>query len=177
MPTKPIAELKSRVGDSYATVEDFEIEAGKVEEFARAIGDDNPAHRDEAAADAQGFEEIPAPLTFVRTAYFPRYRPDDVEEIRPFDLGFRPEYSVHGEQEYEFERPLYVGDVLSGEVELADVYQREGSRGGTMTFAEYRFEYRDAEGDLVLTERQTIIETGGAIDDSDASEDGGGEPE
>jgi acyl dehydratase len=175
MPMKPITELKSQVGESYVTVEDFEIEAGKVEEFARAIGDDNPAHGDEAAANTQGFEEIPAPLTFIRTAYFPRYRPDDIEEIRPFDLGFHPEYSVHGEQEYEFERPLYVGDVLTGEVELTNVYQREGSRGGTMTFAEYRFEYRDEDGNLVLTERQTVIETGGAIDEPEDGENGGGE--
>jgi acyl dehydratase len=176
MPAKPIAELESQVGESYVTVEDFEIEAGKVEEFARAIGDENPAHRDKTAAKKQGFEEIPAPLTFVRTAYFPRYRPDDIENIRPFDLGFRPEYSVHGEQEYKFERPLYVGDVLMGEVELADVYQREGSRGGTMTFAEYRFEYRDEDGELVLTERQTIIETGGAIDEPEDDKHGEGEP-
>lgn len=175
MPTKPIAELKSRVGESYVTVTDFEIEAGKVEEFARALGDDNPAHRDEAAAETQGFEEIPAPLTFIRTAYFPRYRPDDVEAIRPFDLGFQPEYLVHGEQKYEFERPLRVGDTLTGEVELADVYQREGNRGGAMTFAAYRFEYRDTDGDVVLTEHQTIIETGGTIDESDETENAEGD--
>ena len=165
MPTKSVDELREKVGESYATVEGFEIEAGKVEEFARAVKDDNPAYRDEAAAAEQGFDEIPAPLTFVRTAYFPRYRPAEFDDIRPFDLGFRREYTVHGEQEYEFERPLLVGDVLSGEVELADIYEREGSRGGTMTFAEYRFRYWDEEDDLVLTERQTVIETGGAIDE------------
>jgi acyl dehydratase len=170
MPTKPIEEIKEQIGTSYETIEGLEIEAGKVEEFARSIKDDNPAHRDEAAAKAQGFEEVPAPLTFVRTAAFPRYRPDDFDDIRPFDLGFRSEYIVHGEQEYEFERPLYVGDVLSGEIELADVYQREGSRGGTMTFAEYRVRYWDEDGDLVVTERQTVIETGGAIEEDGDSE-------
>ena len=164
MPTKSIEELKEKVGESHRTIENFRIEAGKVEEFARAIRDDNPAHRSEEAATEQGFDRIPAPLTFVRTAYFPRYRPDDFEEIRPFDLGFRSEYSVHGEQQYEFERPRYVGDVLSGEVELADVYQRDGSRGGTMTFAEYELHYWDQNDNVVLTERQTVIETGGAID-------------
>lgn len=165
MPTKSIEELEAQIGESYRTIEEFEIEAGKVEEFARSIKDDNPAHRDEAAAKEQGFEAVPAPLTFARTAHFPRYRPDDFDELRPFDLGFRPEYIIHGEQEYEFERPLYVGDVLSGEVELTDVYQREGSRGGTMTFAKYRYRYWDENGELVLTERETLIETGGAIDE------------
>jgi acyl dehydratase len=167
MPTKSIEELEEMVGETHKTVEDFAIEAGKVEEFARAIKDDNPAHRDETAAADQGFDAVPAPLTFVRTAYFPRYRPEEFDEIRPFDLGWRREYSVHGEQEYEFERPLCVGDVLTGEVELADIYQREGSRGGEMTFAEYELRYWDQDDELVLTERQTVIETGGAIDEDE----------
>lgn len=165
MPTKPIEELNNTVGESCITIEEFEVEAGKIEEFARAIKDDNPAHRDHDEAREQDFEKIPAPLTFTRTAYFPRYRPEDVEDIRPFDLGLRQEYSVHGEQAYEFERPVYVGDTLTGEAELTDVYQREGSRGGTMTFVEYTFRYWDEDGDLVLTEYQTIIETGGAIEE------------
>ena len=165
MPRKSMEELEAMVGESHTTIEGFEIEAGKVEEFAQAIKDDNPAHRDEEAATEQGFDEVPAPLTFIRTAYFPRYRPDEYDDIRPFDLGWRSEYSVHGEQEYEFERPLRVGDVLTGEVELADVYQREGSRRGQMTFAEYELQYWDQNDDLVLTERQTVIETGGAIDE------------
>ena len=166
MPTKSIAELREMVGETRRTVEGFTVEAGKVEEFARAVKDDNPAHRDDAAAEAQGFERRPAPLTFSRTAYFPRYRPDGVDEIRPFDLGFRSAYSVHGEQSYEFERPVHVGDTLHADVTLADVYRREGSAGGEMTFAEFEFEYLDADGDLVFTERQTVIETGGPIDDS-----------
>lgn len=89
MPTKPIEELTEKIGKSYTTVDGFEIEAGKVEEFARALKDDNPAFRNEAAATEQGFDKIPAPLTFIRTAYFPRYRPEEFDDIRPFDLGFR----------------------------------------------------------------------------------------
>lgn len=166
MPRKPIEEIRQLVGETRRTVEGFEVEPGKVEEFARAVKDDNPAHRDDAAAADQGFERRPAPITFTRTAYFPRYRPTGVDEIRPFDLGFHSEYSVHGEQSYEFERPVYVGDTLHADVTLTDVYQREGSAGGSMTFAEFKFEYFDADGDLVFTERQTVIETGGPINDS-----------
>ncbi|MFB6311060.1 MAG: MaoC family dehydratase N-terminal domain-containing protein [Salinirussus sp.] len=157
MPSKSMAELEELVGQSQQVVEDFEIEAGKVEEFARAIGDDNPAHRSSNAARSQGFERVPAPLTFTRVAYFPRYRPDGVDGIRPFDLGFDPERRLHGEQAYEFERPVRVGDVLSATVTLVDVYQREGS-GGTLSFAEFELEYFDANGELVLTERNSVIE-------------------
>lgn len=168
MPSKSVKELKKLVGKSRTVIEELEIEAGKVAEFARAIRDDNPAHRDHDEAREQDFKTIPAPLTFTRTGYFPRYHPDSVDSIRPFDLGFRQEYTVHGEQAYEFERPVYVGDTLTGEVELTNIYQQEGRRGGTMTFAEYTFRYCDQDGNLVLTEHQTVIETGGAIEEEES---------
>jgi acyl dehydratase len=149
--------LEAMIGRSERVIEDLEIEAGKVEEFARAVGDDNPAHRDASAARNQGFEAIPAPLTFTRVGYFPRYRPDGVDDLRPFDLGFAPDRRLHGEQAYEFERPVRVGDVLSATITLTDVYQREGT-GGTLTFAEFELEYVDADGEPVLTERNSVIE-------------------
>jgi acyl dehydratase len=164
MPTKSMAELEEMVGRSVTSIEGLEVEPGKVAEFARAITEDNEAFFDEDAAREQGFDSIPAPLTFTRTAYFPRYRPEGVDEVRPFDLGFREGHAVHGEQEYEFHRPVTVGDTLSGTVTLTDVYQREGSRGGQMTFATFEIEYRDQHDDLVITERSTVIETSG-IDD------------
>ena len=178
MPTKPLSELEDLVGESRHTVEGLRVEAGKVEEFARAVNDEDPIHREAAAADDRGFDAVLAPLTFTRTAYFPRYRPDGIDENLGFDLGLRKEYLVHGEQEYEFERPAEVGDVLDGTTTLTDVYQREGSRGGTMTFAVYETEFRDRDGELVCTTRLTRIETGGAIEDGGrdgASDDGGGE--
>lgn len=165
MPTKSLETLQDMVGETRLTVCDLHVEAGKVEEFARAIKDDNPAHRDREAAREQGFERIPAPLSFTRTAYFPRYQTDAVDGDQDWDLGFDPEYVVHGEQEYTFERPVLVGDILTGETTLEDVYQREGSRGGTMTFAVLVTRYYDADGDLVVTESKTRIETGEAIDE------------
>jgi peroxisomal enoyl-CoA hydratase 2 len=160
MPEKPIEELEALVGTSVVTVEDFAIEAGKVEEFARAVKDDDPIHRDRAVAQERGFEDIPAPLTFERVSMFPRYR---TVEKYGIDLGFREEYTIHGEQAYEYERPLVVGDVLTGTTTLADVYERDGGRGGTMTFAVLETEYTDEDGELVLTARSTAIETAGAI--------------
>ena len=168
MPTKPLSELKALVGESKRTVEGLRIEAGKVEEFARAVNDGDPVHRDESVAAERGFDAVPAPLTFTRTAYFPRYRPEGIDENLGFDLGLREEYLVHGEQEYEFERPAEIGDVLHGETTLTEVYQREGSRGGTMTFAIYETEFRDRDDELVCTTRLTRIETGGAIDEDGA---------
>lgn len=159
-----IDELKSKVGETETSVEGFEIEAGKVAEFARCIGDDNPVYHDEDAARQQGFRAIPAPLTFTRVAVFPRYRPPGGSRLG-FELGFDVRREIHGEQEYEFERPVFVGDVLEGETTLTDASQREGARGGMMTFATLETEYRDSSGDLVVTERSTVIETESAIEE------------
>lgn len=164
-----IDDLQSRIGETEASVDEFRIEAGKVAEFARAIGDDNPAYRDEEAARAKGFEAIPAPPTFTRVAMFPHYRPPDGSRLG-FELGFDVRREIHGEQEYEFERPLLVGDSLYAETTLTDAFQREGSRGGAMTFAILETEYRTAAGDLVVTERSTLIETEDAIADGEPDE-------
>ncbi len=176
MPTKPLAELEAMVGDSHRTVEGFRVEAGKVAEFARAITDPNPVFRDESVARERGFDAVPAPLTYPRVKRFPRYRADDGAAIDEghygFDLGFRPEYVLHGEQAYEYARPLLAGDELTGTTTLTDIYQRDGGRAGTMTFAVLETEYRDQSGELVLTDRATAIETEGAVDDDSESESG-----
>ncbi len=160
MPTKPLSALEAQVGTSHRTVEGFEIEAGKVAEFARAITDPNAVFFDAQTARDRGHDRIPAPMTFTRVGTFPRYA---VGDERGFDLGFRPEHVLHGEQSYEYVRPVRVGDVLEGTTTLADCYQRDGERGGTMTFAVFETTYTDQDGDRVLTERTTSIETTGAI--------------
>lgn len=160
--SEALERLESMVGESVETVRGFTVEGGKVEEFARAVGDDDPVYRDPAIAAERGFDAVPAPLTFARTADFPRYRTG-----REVDLGFRPEYTLHGEQTYEYDRPLVVGDTLAGETAVVNAYEREGARGGTMTFAEVETEYRDASGERVLVSRATAIETDGAVVDSD----------
>ena len=164
-------ELRSRVGETRTTIGGLRVEAGKVEEFARAIGDDDPLYRDREGATDRGFGDTPAPLTFTRTGRFERYRTGE-----SIELGFRPEYTLHGAQAYEYDRPLLVGDVLRGETTVVDVTEREGERGGTMTFAEVETTYyderngSDGSDERVLTERATVIETDGAVvDDTEAT--------
>jgi acyl dehydratase len=146
------------VGESVRTVEDLRVDWSKIDEMARAIRDDNPVHRHPDAAQEQGHESIPAPLIYPMTALFERYQVNG-GPLYAFDFGMDQRYKVLGEQAYEYERPMYEGDVLTGVTTLSDIYQRDGSRAGTMTFAVLETEYTDEDGDLVVTERRTIIET------------------
>jgi acyl dehydratase len=163
---RTLDRLEDRVGDAVESVEELTVEAGKVAEFAAAVGDDDPVFRDPEVAAERGFERRPAPPTFTRTAMFPRHRPDGVGRLG-FDLGFDVRYELHGEQTYEFERPVYVGDTLSATTTLTDAYEREGRQGGTMTFAVLETEYVDGEESPVVSERATVIETEGTVTEND----------
>jgi acyl dehydratase len=159
MPKKSLTELEEMIGESRVTVDGLTVERGKVAEFATAVRDENPVYRDADTAADQGLDEVPAPPTFTQVARHPHYQPADFDDgIQGFDLGFDEARTVHGEQEYEFERPAFVGETLTGTTTLTDVFQREGS-DGTMTFAVLTTEYRNDDGELLVTERRTAIET------------------
>lgn len=162
MSKKTFDERESMIGTSVRTAEGLRIEAGKVAEFAAAIGDGDPIYRDVALARERGFENVPAPLTFTRTAEFPRYRPQEFVEPRGFGLELDPTTTLHGEESYEYHAPAVVGDVLSATATLTDVRRHEGERGGEMTFADIEQVFEDRTGRPIVTVRSTYIETEGA---------------
>lgn len=176
MADKSLSEMESLVGESVTTSRNVTVEAGKVAEFANALRDHRPLFRSSDVATAAGYDTTPAPLTFTRISYFPRYRPVGVGRGLGFDLGFAPERVVHGEQAYQFDRPLYVGETLTGITTLRDVFQRDGSNGGTMTFAVLETEFETREGERVLTATNTRIETGEGTGQQEESRTDGGRP-
>jgi hypothetical protein len=124
------------------------IERGKVREFARAAGSDNPAYAGPAPV---------IPPTFLTTAANFWAPPG---EAAAFDLGFELARVLHGEEEYEFfGPPPRAGQTLSVTHRVGDRWEKEGKRGGTMRFARLVTEYRDEAGDLVAEQRTTVIET------------------
>jgi len=132
------------------------VEFGKIREFARAIKDDNPLYFDpEYANDEAG--GVLAPPTFTMTlAHW------DSGKGRPaLDLDLRR--LLHGEQEFEYLRPIHAGDVLTATTRVANVFEKAGSRGGTMKFAVLETEFKNQKGVLVLRSRSTLIETGQVV--------------
>ena len=92
-------------------------------EFAKAVRDDNPAHRDRAAAAEQGFAGIPAPLTFVAASAHWRRGPNPLAE---HDLDLTR--TLHGESEWEYARPLLAGEELTVHQDLAGIEEKQGRR-------------------------------------------------
>ncbi len=160
-------------------VERFPVEAGHVMMFARAIGDPNPVYVDEEVARERGLAGIIAPPTFVQASaeFDPDYglRPklgqpwfgsgrEATGIARSGDGGAGGGSGLHAEQHYEYARPLRVGDVLSATVRPGNTWEKEGRRGGTMKFTESITEYRDQNGELVVTARSVGVATSRTVE-------------
>jgi acyl dehydratase len=143
--------MRMKVGEEVDRVR-FEVERGKVREFARAIQDPNPRWTDEEVARGEGLAGLPAPLTFVVVAGHHRDQRGAMEK-----LGVDIARIVVGEVGWQYHRPLLVGDVLDGRRLVTGVRTREG-KDGTMTMIDMETVWRDAAGEPVVTQTETLIE-------------------
>lgn len=124
------------------------VERGKIAEFARACLNESDAYRRTDAV---------APPTFPRTLAFWAPRGGGEQRGRG---GMDLRRVLHGEQEFEYVRPLRAGDVLTATSAVKDTYEKEGKRGGTMRFVLSETTFRDQDGEIVAYSRSTTIETG-----------------
>ena len=142
------------------------VERGPVSNFAEAVTDESPIFQDPRAAKAAGHPGIPAPPTFnfamQHWGLFPELQPPDKVEGNPMfevigKLMEKGGLILHGEQEFTYHRPVYVGDVLVGEGTVVDAYEKE-SKGRTMTFVVSETVWTDEKsGEPVVTSRFNLI--------------------
>src|SRR5439155_4266220 len=66
---------------------------------------------------------------------------------------------LHAEQHFEYHPHLRPGDVLHAENKPGKSWEREGRRGGKLHFSESITEYRDQQGELVITARSVGVRT------------------
>jgi hypothetical protein len=148
----------------------FPIEAGHIRLFAEAIGDPNPIYRDPEYAAETEVGGIIAPPTFMRASA--HYDPD--WPLRPrigepwVGSGREPTgvpqasgggTGLHAEQHFEYFRPVRPGDLLSFEERPGESWEKVGRRGGKLQFNERIFEFRDQQGDVVVTMRSVSVRT------------------
>ena len=124
------------------------VEEGKVREFARATKSSNPDYVGEVPATS--------PVTFLASSVFWQGPEGSPWDGRPLN----GERILHGEQEFTFPGPPPApGTELVAQGRIERVYEKEGRRGGSMTFVDVVFEYRDTSGAVVAESRSTLIET------------------
>jgi acyl dehydratase len=116
------------VGREYPAAESYEVSRELIRRFAEAIGDDNPAYTDVAAARSLGHADVIAPPTFLTVLGF-RYR--DGGPVTDPALGLDYSLVVHGEQRFVHHRPVRAGDVLSVSSAVVDI--RDAGRNELLT--------------------------------------------
>jgi hypothetical protein len=103
------------------------------------------------AAVGEGREDV-VPPTFVTAAEFEQFP----QIIGDPELGLDFTRVVHGEQEYEWFRPLVLGERLTSRSRLAQIRHKAGN--GFLTI---ETELIGTDGEAVVTARSTMIERGG----------------
>ena len=63
----------------------------------------------------------------------------------------------------KFFKPILVGDTLTGIARVADIYEKEGGRGGKMTFLAVETTYTNQKSEKVALSRFVLVETGQAV--------------
>lgn len=124
------------------------VERGAVRKFAEAIGDPNPLFLDEAVARESRWGGCIAPPTFPRVFDF-----GIVQGLELPRAGL-----IHGEQTYEYARPLRVGETLSCHTLVKDVYEKKG-KAGPLVFLVFQRVGTDAEGETVFTADEVVVVT------------------
>lgn len=142
----------------------FPIDPSHVLFFARSVG-----YEDERAASAAA-AVTPVPPTFTEAVR--QFR--DADEFRPrpgvpwigsaaeeTGLPDREEAGTlfHAEQHFTYHRPIRAGSVVSAAARDGKRWTKSGRRGGELVFRERIVEFRDAEGDLLVTSRLVSVET------------------
>lgn len=134
---------------------EYDIERGKIREFARATSTDDPVHTDRAAARAAGFDDVLATPTHTVVAGHQRDQRGFVDR-----LGLALERVVVGSVKWQYLRPLTAGDRLRGVRRVVEDEQRQGKRGGTMRVITLETEFVDAAGTPVVRQQEVLIERG-----------------
>ncbi len=146
--------------------ERFPIEGSHIMMFARSIADDNQIYYDADYAKKTYVGSVIAPPTFVQSsAQFDQnyvLRPQTGEawfgsgkeatSIKEKELSLTSG-DLHAEQHFEYHRHIGPGDILTAEVKPGKTWEKEGKRSGKLVFNETITEYRDQNGELVITAR------------------------
>ncbi|RKQ35904.1 FAS1-like dehydratase domain-containing protein [Oceanobacillus halophilus] len=99
------------------------LERGAIKKFAESIGDKNPLFIDEEFGNSSSFNENIVPPTYTQTLDY-----GEIEGLIVPSKGL-----IHGEQIFEYSRPLKVGEKIKCYTIVENFYEKEG-RNGTLSF-------------------------------------------
>ncbi|MFC4913697.1 MaoC family dehydratase N-terminal domain-containing protein [Actinomadura gamaensis] len=137
------------IGRTFPPSEPYEVSRVKIREFADAIGDPNPVYRDPEAARAAGHPDVIAPPTFPIVVSL------GGSALADPGLGINFAMVVHGEQRFEYVRPVRAGDVVTCTSTITEIRAI-----GNNEKVDIVTDVTTTEGELVCKSYNTIVERG-----------------
>jgi acyl dehydratase len=138
-------------GRTFPPGDPYEVSRVKIAEFADAIGDPSAVYRDRGAAMAAGHPDVIAPPTFAVVVTMT----SSAKAIGDPGLGLNYAMVVHGEQRFEYARPIRAGDVLVATSTIAAI---RPVKSNTMITTET--DIKTVAGEHVCTAHSTLVERG-----------------
>lgn len=146
------------IGTHYRYPDYYLVGREKIREYARAIQSDDPLHYSVEAAQAAGYPNVVAPLTFIAIPG----RQVQLDIFRNFDVGINLARVIHRDQKITYHRPICAGDKLYFDSWLESVVESFGAVISTL-----RTEVTDEDGKPVMTTLVTMFgESAGAAEDN-----------
>lgn len=101
---------------------EFEVEAARIEQYADAVGEENPVYHDAAAAKEAGFRDLVAPPMFAVVYSAPAMGPAILDP----DIGINLPAMVHGGQDFQWGEPVCAGDTITTAATCKEIYEKDG---------------------------------------------------
>lgn len=148
---------------------EFPVEKGHIITFARSLGEEDPIFVGEGATSGNDERPLVAPPTFTQASI--RFSPENPMRRH---LGASPGElpaerastgrQLHAEQHFEYHRPVVAGEVLTVIARPGATWEKQGRRGGTLSFTETFVDYVDANGDVAITARTVGVVTSQVVE-------------
>jgi acyl dehydratase len=148
-----VALSQEFVGRTYPAGEPYQVGREKIREFATATGEDSSLCHDVEAARAAGHPDLVAPVTFGIVVTMPAAG----RVVADPELGLDYSRVVHGEQRFEYTRPVHAGDELRASVTVESIRAAAGNDLVTS-----RTDVVDAAGEHVFSAWSTLVARGTA---------------
>jgi hypothetical protein len=163
----------------------FPVDLTTIMLFASALGETNRAYYDDEYARENDLGGVIPPPTFPIAGthwdpnaglrgvrQIPAPPPEKTSQRAKQEGGSEGEGGgnrevgrlLHGEQRFIYHKPLHPGMVLTVTRKAGKRWEKEGKRGGVMRFSENISEYRDEDGELVVTAIGVGIITGKVVE-------------
>jgi acyl dehydratase len=146
-------DRKTLIGKRFPAVQ-YVISEQDIRDYLPVAGEEHPAFRSDDEARAVGYERRVIPPSFAPyIAILGLLRSFDWKE--DFFLDYKTGTAMFGEQALEYLRPLYVGETLTIQGSVSDVYEKQGKR--PFDVAQVKFTATDENGAVAFRGMQSYI--------------------